>query len=105
MKFLSLFLALVAVDARAVFNRIEGDDVIPNSYVVVMKDDVSVNDFESHVSWVSEAHTTNSKKRNSQTTGVKFNYDIEGWRAYSGNFDEDTVEEILNNGKVIGPWF
>lgn len=101
MKLLSVFLAFAAVDARAIFNRVEGKDVIPDSYVVVMKDGVSAQDFESHVSWVTEAHTTNSKKRDSATSGVKFNYDIDGWRGYSGHFDEATVEEILNNGKVM----
>ncbi|OAL72634.1 serine proteinase [Trichophyton violaceum] len=100
-KVISVFLAAVAaVDARAFFHNRGGNDVIPNSYIVVMKDGVTAEDFDSHISSVAATHSLNKAKRGSETVGHKDSFNINGWRAYNGHFDEATIESILNDDKV-----
>nr|AJD23187.1 alkaline serine protease [Onygena corvina] len=96
-KVISVFLAAVAaVDARAFFHNKGGNDIIPNSYIVVMKDGISTQEFESHISSVSATHA----KRSTELVGHKDSFNINGWRAYNGHFDAATLESILNDDNV-----
>lgn len=92
--------AFAAVDARAVFKQNDSKDVIADSYIVVLKDGMSTEKFDSHVSWVSSVHSDNVQKRASATKGMKFNYNINGWMGYSGSFDKATLDKILDNKEV-----
>ncbi|KAK2740928.1 Subtilisin-like protease 3 [Myotisia sp. PD_48] len=102
LKVLSLALAaFVAVDARAVFhNKGSKADIVADSYIVVLKDGVSTEDFNAHVAWVSNTHDANKIKRGGNTMGMQRKYEINNWKGYNGFFDEETLEEILNNPKV-----
>ncbi|KAF3481670.1 alkaline serine protease [Arthroderma uncinatum] len=102
LKTLSVFLAaLAAADARAVFKAQSNTmEVIPDSYIVVMKDGVSKDDFTAHVASVDQIHNTNKAKRGSKTNGMQRKFDIMNWRGYNGHFDPETLEEILNDSKV-----
>lgn len=103
LKTLSVFLAaFAAADARAVFKTQghKNSEMIPDNYIVVMKDGVSQDDFKAHISSVSSIHSTNKAKRGTNTEGMKREFDIMNWRGYHGHFDRDTLEEILNDSKV-----
>nr|AJD23186.1 alkaline serine protease [Onygena corvina] len=93
--------ALLIVDAAELLDFGTKADVIPNAYIVVMKDRVSSNEFTSHVDWLENAHRTNLAKRGSVfTEGLKSTWDFDGWQAYSGKFDNDTLQEILEHQDV-----
>lgn len=93
--------ALSAVDAAQLVSSADDKDVIPDSYIVVMKDSVSSLDLDSHVTWATNLHHEKLMKRGSTTTGgLKHVYKIEGWHGYSGSFDRETLDEILKNENV-----
>lgn len=96
-------LALSVVDAAQLISVDDDKGVIPNSYIVVMKNSVSSADFDSHVTWATNLHHEKLSKRGSTTTGgLKHVYNINGWYGYSGSFDRETLDEILKNENVIG---
>ena len=69
--------------------------VIPNSYIVRLKESAG---FESHLSWVTEVHKRSLNRRD--FVGVDKEYHIGSFEAYSGQFDEETIAEIKNNPDV-----
>ncbi|KAF3480152.1 Subtilisin-like protease 11 [Arthroderma uncinatum] len=95
------FAALSAVDAASLINSVDDKDIVPDSYLVVMKDSVSPIDFDSHVAWATDLHRESISKRGSESLdGFKHSYKINGWHAYSGSFHRETLNEILRNDKV-----
>lgn len=102
LKVLASTLAVVyAVEAGNLLNFDNEKDVIPGSYIVVMKDETSTRDFKSHLGWAANVHQENLAKRGSSaSTGMQFRFDIAGWRGYSGKFDEETINEIVNHPNV-----
>jgi hypothetical protein len=76
-------------------------DVIPGSWIVVMNDGVSSEDFESHRSWAAgivEVNLARIGKRG--TGGSRRAFDLHGWRGYIGDFDELSIQEIANRSEV-----
>ncbi|WEW62033.1 hypothetical protein PRK78_007533 [Emydomyces testavorans] len=95
------FAVLSAIDAASLLSVADRKDIIPDSYIVVLKESVSPRDFESHVTWASNIHNeTLAKPGSSATSGLKYVYDINGWHAYSGSFNRDTLDKILKNDDV-----
>ncbi|EZF29994.1 hypothetical protein H109_02234 [Trichophyton interdigitale MR816] len=93
--------ALSAVDAAELLSSANSKDIIPNSYLVVMKDSVSSAELDSHVSWVTDLHHEGMAKRGAKNLGgFKHSYKISGWHAYSGSFDSETLARILDDDKV-----
>ncbi|OLN86230.1 Alkaline proteinase 1 [Colletotrichum chlorophyti] len=72
-------------------------DVIPGKYIVTLKEDAAVN-VESHLNWVTDIHKRSLSKRD--TVGVENKYNISNWNAYSGEFDDATIEEIKKSPEV-----
>ncbi|EER25588.1 Secreted subtilisin-like serine protease sub4 [Coccidioides posadasii str. Silveira] len=101
MKFLStVFAAITAANAAEILSVPNTQDVIPDSYIVVMKDEVATSDLEAHVTWVRNHHHSGHVRRNGTLTGLKTTFDISGFRGYLGAFDHDTLDEILADDKV-----
>ncbi|KAI1405347.1 alkaline proteinase [Hypoxylon fuscum] len=73
-------------------------EIIPNKYIVSLKEGVSSEDFKSHLNWARDVHARSLNKRD--TTGVSHEYNIKDFNAYAGEFDEETVEQIKNNPDV-----
>ena len=84
---------------------------VPNSYMVVFKK--HVKDASKHHDWVQSVHSKNNeermelRKRSSQfpvTTevfdGLKHVYEMAGMKGYSGHFDDETIEAIMNHPDV-----
>ena len=78
----------------------ETDNVIPNRYIITLKDDIAAKDVSSHLSWVEDTHKRSLTRRD--LGGVDNTYDIGNWHAYSGEFDEGTIAEIKDNPDVRG---
>jgi hypothetical protein len=100
-SFFSLSLvALKVVNAGLIIDLdLNGDkDVIPGSWIVVMNDGVSSEDFESHRSWAAGIVDINLGKRGHG--GSRRAFDLHGWRGYIGDFDELTIQEIANRSEV-----
>lgn len=98
-KVLSVSLATLAVaNAGEILSFGNSKDVIPGSYIIVMNDGVSDNEFNTHRNWASGVHRRSINRRSESGLGRTFNF--HGWKAYSGEFDEVTIQNIANNTAV-----
>ncbi|KAI1912626.1 hypothetical protein LOZ65_005966 [Ophidiomyces ophidiicola] len=89
------------IDASKLLGFDNKRNMIPNSYIVAMKQDMPMREFESHMAWVSNVHSANvARAEGASTTGVKFTFKINGWKGYSGTFDENTLHELMTNENV-----
>ncbi|KAK2750929.1 Secreted subtilisin-like serine protease sub11 [Myotisia sp. PD_48] len=78
-----------------------GQDVIPNSYIIVLRDGISKHDFDMHRNWATSVHQASVQRRGVHNTeGLRHVYDVSGWKAYSGIFDQGTIKEIARNKDV-----
>ena len=84
---------------------------IPDSYMIVFKEDVSHFDAASHHVWVQDLHVqvenAKLKKRDlsgfisSAFQGLKHTYHIPGGiLGYSGHFDEEVIESVRRHPQV-----
>jgi oryzin len=71
--------------------------VIPGKYIVTLRQDVAAPELESHISWVEEVHKRSVRKRDEQ--GVEKIW-AQSFMGYSGEFDEETLEQIAGNDDV-----
>lgn len=100
-KFLSLSLAAAsAANAADILTASNPRDVIPNQYIVVMKEGTSADSFSSHRAWVSDIYHSNYQKRSLQGHGIKKTFDFQKMKGYAGVFDRQTLEEIAQNPDV-----
>lgn len=72
---------------------------LPNRYIVSLKAGLSAIDTEGHLSWVRDAHRRRSLLRR-DINGVERTFDVGGFHAYAGSFDEDTLAEIESSQMV-----
>ncbi|KAK5071618.1 hypothetical protein LTS08_004640 [Lithohypha guttulata] len=73
---------------------------VAHKYIVTLK---SGADSTSHLSWVSDVHARSLARRQegeNVTTGVEKEFTINTWRAYTGQFDDATIEQIKNSDDV-----
>lgn len=74
-------------------------EVIPGKYIVTLKEGISTEAVESHLSWVSDVHKRSLNRRD--TVGVEKTYGIgQFFNGYAGEFDDATLQEIKNNPDV-----
>ncbi|KAI2469826.1 alkaline proteinase [Annulohypoxylon bovei var. microspora] len=73
-------------------------EIVPNKYIVTLKQGISSEDFKSHLNWARDVHARSLNKRD--TTGVSHEYQINTFNAYAGEFDEETLEQLKNNPDV-----
>jgi len=67
---------------------------VSGKYIVTLKDTA---DPDAHVAWVSGVHARSLARRQEgeeSIVGVEKEYQIDGWKAYVGQFDEATIAEI-----------
>lgn len=97
-------------DAAPVLSSTSAKEV-PNSYMVVFKK--HVKDASKHHDWVQSVHSKNSQERmelrkrstelpisNDVFEGLKHTYDMPSMKGYSGQFDDETIEEIRKHPDV-----
>ncbi|TDZ61490.1 Alkaline proteinase [Colletotrichum trifolii] len=91
----ALLPAVLAAPAAGNANVKRAEDIVPGKYIVTLKETAAV---ESHLDWVSDVHRRSLGKRD--TAGVENKFNISSWNAYSGEFDDATIEEIKKNPEV-----
>ena len=107
-------------DALAPFvtSELAKQNVIPDSYIIVFKDDVDEALISQHIVWLEETHNSHIsslKKRDSQhpffasseaiandfAHGLNHVFNVaNGLKGYSGKFLPETVEAIRKDGKI-----
>ncbi|KAF3480420.1 serine proteinase [Arthroderma uncinatum] len=101
-RFISISLAAVSAANAAQILSMSHAQTVPNSYIVVMKDDTSDDDFVHHQSWLQSTHTHNVTRRATvQNAGMRHKYTFNKMKGYSGVFDEDTINDIAKDPKVM----
>ncbi|KAI0377640.1 alkaline proteinase [Hypomontagnella monticulosa] len=74
-------------------------EIIPNKYIVTLKEGISTEDFKSHLNWARDVHARSLTKRD--TVGVEKEYSISSsFNAYAGEFDAATLEQLKNSPDV-----
>ncbi|KAJ5552049.1 hypothetical protein N7535_000004 [Penicillium sp. DV-2018c] len=100
LKLLSMSLATLAlVNAGQLVKVNDADAVVPSSYIVVMKEDVSDADFQIHRNWAATVHARLAR-RDSGLTGPGKHFNINGMKGYSASFDDVTAEGIASDPAV-----
>ncbi|KAL0780397.1 hypothetical protein CaCOL14_001732 [Colletotrichum acutatum] len=73
--------------------------IVPGKYIVRVAPGTYDTDFESHLSWVANVHKRSLSRRS--TAGVEKTFSVGGFKAYSGEFDAETIAEIERNGYAV----
>ncbi|OAX81245.1 hypothetical protein ACJ72_04417 [Emergomyces africanus] len=95
-------LALVAASATnawPILKSAPGSKQIPNSYIVVMKPNITDEKFESHRSWVSSKLSASESTVSNAGVRKDFNFG-DHFKAYSGIFDADFLKHISDDEDV-----
>lgn len=75
-------------------------------YLVALKPDSSRAQLRDHTSWALGVHARNLRNRQASVdipVGVERTFSFEGFRAYSGSFDEEAIEDIeRSQGMSLG---
>lgn len=78
-----------------------GGEIIPDSYVVVLKDGITHEEFESHQRWVQRRHESRLGRRDdANLNGVHKGFTLGSLYGYHGTFDSDTLAEIRQSEDV-----
>ncbi|CAN8097636.1 unnamed protein product [Discula destructiva] len=97
-KKLALLVATLLPFASAAPVSSRAAEVIPNKFIVTLKQDIASGAREAHLSWVNEVHARSLGRR--QLAGVEKTYSIADFQAYAGSFDAATIEEIKASPEV-----
>ncbi|KAI1100311.1 alkaline proteinase [Jackrogersella minutella] len=73
-------------------------EVVPNKYIVTLKEGITSADFKSHLNWARDVHSRSLNKRD--TTGVSHEYQINTFNGYAGEFDEQTLAQLKSSPDV-----
>lgn len=94
-KSLGLLLGAFIASAAAAPTSSAGtvDARVADKYIITLKKDVTV---DSHITWASSVHSRSVSKRGSGVDRVWSKH----FKGYSGQFDEQTIEEIKSNEDV-----
>ncbi|KAF3907525.1 Oryzin [Arthrobotrys entomopaga] len=82
----------------------EDDRVIPGSYIVVLKESLDEQVVERYISDISEKHSGRSSGLfGLPAIGIAGRFQFpNGFQGYIGGFDEDTVQDIREQGDIVG---
>ncbi|KAH7040946.1 peptidase S8/S53 domain-containing protein [Microdochium trichocladiopsis] len=100
MAYKSLRLALALLGVANALPTPAVSDVIPGQYIVTLRPEVG-HELELHTRWVSDVHREGLRKRGGDTVGVENKFDIPGFHAYAGSFDDETLAVIRANSSVL----
>lgn len=94
----ALFLSAVLPVALAAPTLPHGS-AVPSSYIIKVRPELPEAEFESQIQWVSEVHKRSLTRRD--TAGLLKTFSFSGFKAYSGEFDDATIELIKANESVL----
>lgn len=81
-------------------------ETIANSYIVVLKDHLSVDDIKDHATWISsmsakkEHNLSDWLNPHTLTAGIEHVYDTPNLKGYSGKFDGNVLKAIRQSEDV-----
>jgi len=76
-------------------------DIIPDSYIVVLKDTITTQDLDEHKNWAASIHNEALAKRGeAPRDAFKYTYDLEKLKGYAGTFDKTTIDQIASRAEV-----
>jgi len=84
----------------------DGRHDLQNSYIVILKDDVTTMAAREHLSWVLELHAATFKAMEQQQLrgglrGLRHTYTIDGKvLGYAGDFDSGLIERVRQSVEV-----
>ncbi|RPA94405.1 cuticle-degrading serine protease [Choiromyces venosus 120613-1] len=85
----------------AAFTSAQAGEKIPDNYIVVFKPDVDEETIQTHIGIARSLHANRLVRRDdSSLAGMKKQYRINGFRGYSGSFDEATIKSINASAEV-----
>lgn len=73
-------------------------EIIPGKFIVTLNPGAAVSELETHLAWVSDVHARSLASRD--LAGVEKTFNFSDFSAYSGSFDDATIEEIKANPDV-----
>lgn len=79
---------------------LKAGDIIPDSYIVVLKDTASTAQLSSSKSFAASVHSEAVQKRDVKVRGIKHTYNFGKLKGYSGDFDKDTIATIATRPEV-----
>lgn len=95
---------LPAVLGAPMHNAALEPEIIPGSYIVTFKQDVAAAKINAHTMWATDLHRRNKQllalPNGDTNMGIQHNYQINGFAAYSGSFDDMTINAIRNHEDV-----
>ncbi|KYK58121.1 Peptidase S8 [Drechmeria coniospora] len=71
-----------------------------NKYIVKLKDGIRSRELATHLEWVNDVHARSIGRRHLDLSGLDKKFEIGNFNAYSGAFDDATIEEIRNKPEV-----
>ncbi|KAI0841164.1 subtilisin-like serine protease pepD [Hypoxylon sp. FL0890] len=75
---------------------LQDGDVVPGKYIVSLKPGIDV---KLHLDWVSGVHRRSLSRRN--TIGLEKTYGFGSFSGYAGEFDDNTIAQILGHENVL----
>lgn len=96
LKSVALALGALLAPAFAAPSPADVDDLLPDRYIVTLKNDLVSPQVDSHVSWVNNVHRRDLERRAGGVDKVW----SKSFKGYSGQFDEITLEDIRANTEV-----
>lgn len=90
-----LLLAISAVSAFPAPQTPEAD-IVPGKYIVTLKKEIKEPVIQSHIQWIEGVHRRLAKRGETGVDKVWKN----NFKGYSGEFGEETINEILSNDDV-----
>ncbi|KKK25089.1 hypothetical protein P175DRAFT_0495699 [Aspergillus ochraceoroseus IBT 24754] len=95
---------LPAVFAAPILEARRPAEKLPGKYIVTFKSGLEAAHIEAHTTWATNVHKRNLERRDQADhdvySGVEKNFGIGNFAAYSGSFDDATIEEIRKSEDV-----
>lgn len=74
--------------------------VVPNKYIVTLRNNLVQPQVDSHLSWVENVHRRSLSRRDSEASGGVDKVWSASFKGYSGEFDAATIQEIQASEEV-----
>jgi hypothetical protein len=68
---------------------------VPDHYIVILKDGISISEFEAHQAWATNMLQSRLYQRENQHSwGIRYFYNFGTLTGYAGAFDGQTIEDV-----------
>ena len=98
LAFLSCVQLALALPAGVKFVNPSAKDVVPNEYIVILKNTLKLNEIEAHKSQINAVHSMSIQSKGLH--GIQHNYTLPTLKGYSGQFDDATLKAISQSKDV-----